>query len=505
MLRNGEITVSEAKRILRHYWWILPIAIVGCGALGLLAATVLPKKYTSETLVLVDQPTVPADFVKPVVTDELNHRLASMQEQILSRTRLQPIIEKFGLYANERRGMNIDVLVDKLRSAVIIQPMEPMPGTQNQNHSLPGFYVKVTFNNPQSAQQICTEITSMFMQQNTQEREQHSAQTTSFLSEQLEEAKTKLDDQDRRLATFKRQYLGSLPEEGQTNLNLLTGMNSQLEANIQALSRAQQDKTFNESLLSQQQATAAVFAPVAQNGPETPDQQLNTLENQLAGLEARYTPEHPDVVKLKNQVEDLKRRMAATPKAKEPGETVLPKTDSFQIQQLRAKLRQDDLNIADLTKRQAQIQEQITQLQGRLQASPVVEQQLKEITRNYQTAQDFYNDLLKKRQQSAMATDLEHQQESEQFRVLDPPSLPTKPSFPSRRYFTAGGLGAGFALALAIMYLIAFLDKSMHTERDVELCLNMAVLTTVPLLDVPSSGRKAGLLGGRSLDATGAD
>jgi polysaccharide chain length determinant protein (PEP-CTERM system associated) len=363
----------------------------------------------------------------------------------------------------------------------------------------------VTFNNPQTAQQICTEITSMFMQQNTREREQQAAQTTTFLSEQLEEAKRKLDDQDQRLAAFKRQYLGSLPEEEQTNLNLLTGMNSQLEANVQALSRAQQDKTFNESLLSQQEATATVLAPGGQNSSETPEQQLNALENQLAGLEARYTPEHPDVVKLKSQIEELKKRMAAAPKAKEPGDIVIPRTDSFQVQQLRAKLRQDDLNIADLTKRQAQIQEQIIQLQGRLQASPVVEQQLKEITRNYQTAQDFYNDLLKKRQQSAMATDLEHQQESEQFRVLDPPSLPGAPSFPNRKYFCAGGLGAGLTLALAIMYLIALLDKSMNTERDVEVCLNLPVLTTVPVLDDPASARKTGLLSGSSLQAAGTD
>jgi polysaccharide chain length determinant protein (PEP-CTERM system associated) len=500
MIKNGEMTISEVRRIFRHYWWILPIAIVGCGLLGLLAATVLPKKYTSETLVLVDQPTVPTEFVKPVVTEDLNHRLASMLEQILSRTRLEPIIEKFGLYANERRRKNIEDLVEKLRTAVTVKPLEAMPGTQN--HSLPGFYVNVTFNNPQTAQQICTEITSMFMRQNTREREQQALQTTSFLSEQLEEAKRKLDDQDRQLATFKRQYLGSLPEEEQTNLNLLTGMNSQLEANVQALSRAQQDKTFNESLLAQQQAGASIMGPIGQNNAETPEQQLNVMEDQLVSLQARYTPEHPDVVKMKNQIEEFKKRMNAAPKPNEQAGNV-PKFESFQVQQLRAKLRQDDQNITDLTKRQGQIQQQITELQGRLQASPVVEQQLKEINRNYQTAQDFYNDLLKKRQQSAMASDLEHQQESEQFRVLDPPSLPDKPSFPKRSYFAGGGLAAGLGLALAIMYLIALLDKSMHTERDVEVCLNMPVLTTVPILDVPG-GSKTGLSAG-SFQAAGAD
>ncbi len=502
MIRNGEITVSEVRRVFRSYWWILPIAIIGCGAIGLATALLLPKKYTSETLVLVDQPRIPTEYVKPVVTDDLNHRLASMQEQILSRTRLEPIIEKFGLYADQRQRLHMEDLVAKLRTAVTIKPIDQMPGTLH--NSLPGFYVSVVFDNPQTAQQVCTEITSMFMQQNTREREQQAVQTTTFLTSQLDEAKRKLDEQDQKLAGFKRQYLGSLPEEEQTNLNLLNGLNAQLEANVQSLSRAQQDKTFNESLLSQQEASAAIISPIFQNSSETPDRQLSDLEQQLAALEAKYTPEHPDVVKLRKQIEDFKHRMVAAPKSDE-NTTPTPKVDSLQVQQLRAKLRQDDLSITDLSRRQTQIQEQITQLQGRLQASPVVEQQLKEITRNYQTAQDFYNDLLKKREQSAMASDLETQQESEQFRVLDPPSLPDKPSFPKKGVFVGGGLGAGLFLSLGFLYLIALLDKSMHTERDAELCLNLPVLAMIPVLETPGNLGKRGLLDDSVLQGSGAD
>jgi polysaccharide chain length determinant protein (PEP-CTERM system associated) len=489
MTRNGEITISDVKRILRSYWWIAPIAIVACATLGLLAATFLPKSYTSKTLVLVDQPTVPTEYVRPVVSEDLNHRLSSMQEQILSRTRLLPIIEKFGLYREHKNNIadlvahfrNTDV-VDRLRNSVSVEPMEPMPGTQN--HSLPGFYVEVTFNSPQMAQQICAEITSMFMEQNTREREQQAARTTSFLSEQLAEATKKLNEQDAKLAWFKRQYLGSLPEEEQTNLGLLTGMNAQLEANVQALSRAQQDKAFNESLLNQQEANAMMFQ--AGKNPETAEEQLDSLQDQLTSLRARYTPEHPDVLKLEKQIEEFKKQMAEAPKTMAHGrsgaQTSAP--ESSQIQQLRAKLRQNELNIADLTKRQSQIQDQIRQLQERLQASPVVEQQFKEITRNYQTALDFYNDLLKKRSQSAMASDLEHQQESEQFRVLDPPSLPVKPSFPRRSYFVGGGAGVGLALAFGVVYWMALTDKSMHSQSDVEIGLGLAVLAMLPKVEM---------------------
>jgi len=492
MVRNGEIAVEDAKRVLRRWWWILPITIVSCGTIAMLLAMVLPRKYTSQTLILVQQPTVPSDIVKPVVTEDLNHRLASMQEQILSRTRLEPIIEKFELYPDVREKVHIEDLVERLRASIAVRPLVSMPGTQNQ--SLPGFYVNVTFNDPQLAQRICTEITSMFMEQNAQALEQQAARTTSFLSQQLDEAKAKLDEQDAKLAQFKRQYLGSLPEETQTNLSLLMGMNSQLEANTQALSRAQQDKAFNESLFNQQQANLeAVQKKQPGHDPETLEQQFNALQDQLTVLQARYTAEHPDVIKIKNSIEEVKKRMAEEPKTDPSGSgnSKTSRTEPPQVQQFRAKLRQDELNIADLTKRQAQIQNQIIVLEGRVQASPAVEQQFKEMTRNYQSALEFYNELLKKRDNSAMATDLQHQQEGEQFRVLDPPSLPDQPSFPKKPYFLGGGLGAGLAMGVGILALIAISDTSIYTERDVEHCLRLPVLGLIPNLEIDSSAGKS--------------
>jgi len=450
----------------------------------MLAALQLPKKYTSQTLVLVAKPTVPTEYVKPVVTEDLNQRLASMKEQILSRTRLEPVIDKLNLYSEDRDKVHMEDLIERLRKAIEISPLESMPGAQDR--SMPGFHVNVTFNYPQIAQQICAEITSMFMEQNARALEQQAVRTNSFISQQLDEAKVKLDEQDAKLAQFKRQYLGSLPEEEQTNLSLLTTLNSQLEANTQSLSLAQQDKAFNESLLSQQEANWKTSH--AGRNPETLEEQLRVLQSQLSDLESHYTAEHPDVIKTRSQVEELKKRMAEASKTNDPsGE--MPKTaETPQIQQLRAHLRQDQINNEDLTKRQAQIQDQIRILQSHMQASPMVEQQLKELTRNYQSALDFYNDLLKKRDNSAMATDLAHQQEGEQFRVLDPPSLPVNPSFPKKLYFVGGGVGAGFALALAMLYLLMAMDKSLYTEREVELYLKLPVLVTIPVLEAAGEG-----------------
>jgi len=486
MVRNGEIALADAKRILRRYWWIPTILTLLLAGAGFGTSLFLPKKYTSSTLVLIEQPAVPTDLVRPVITDDLNQRMASMKAQILSRSRLEMIINKFNLYSQQRATTHMEDLVDKLKTAVSVELIEPLQGAANREP--PGFNVSVTFDNPQLAQQICQEITSMFMEQNATIRMDKSKKTTDFFTEQVEEAKQKLDEQDKKLAQFKSEHLVSLPEQEQTNLSLLAGMNTQLDATTQALARAQQDKTLNETLLGQQEANWKA-SQAGQQNPETQDQQLTALQEQLSVLLTKYTPEHPDVVKVKAQIEDLKKRMGEAPAPKvQPSAAQLALREPPSIQQLRTRIKQDEFNIADMTKRQSQIQDQIRSVQSRLQASPVVEQQLKELTRSYQTASDIYNQLLKSRESAAMATSLEHEQQGETFKVLDAPSLPSSPSFPKKTLFVGGGGGAGLALSLGILYLLALTDKALYSERDVELCLKLPVLASVPSFDVLAHG-----------------
>ena len=472
--------MADARRVFRRYWWLLPICVVACTAIALVLAGVLPKKYTSQTSVLVELPSVPQDFVKPVVGDTMG-MLASMREQILSRSRLEAVVDKFNLYSADRGPATKDVLADRLKDAIEVSALTGMPGTTNQ---LSGFRVSVMFDNPQTAHDICGEVTTMFLNENAKLRENIGDVTASFLTQQLGEAKESLDRQDAALADFKRKHLGYLPEEEQANLQLLGGLNSQYDAATQNISRIQQDKTFSQSILDQQEASWKQL----QGGLSNPDNlatQLQTLEDQLAALLIKYTPEHPDVVKVKAQIEDLKKRIAEDPDA---ATKPLSKRlrEPLQLQQLRFKIQQENTTIAELTKKQGQLEQEIRVIEARVQSSPIVEQELKELTRNYETALDSYKDLLRKQGTSKMGNDLEHQQEGERFTILDPPSLPTAPSFPNKLKFTGAGLALGLALSLGLMFVIAMFDKSMYSERDVEACLKVPVLTTVPTLDLAS-------------------
>ncbi|HXN19306.1 MAG TPA: GNVR domain-containing protein [Candidatus Binatus sp.] len=475
-----ELTFTDYLEILRRRWVLITVLSLVGGPLAYGISRFLPNRYTSQTLVLIEQPTVPTDFVKPVITTEINARLASMQEEILSRTRLEPIIHQFGLYPGDVNRVPVEELVARLQKSIQVTPVQPMAETQSQ--ALPGFHIIVTLDNPKTAQEVCAAVTSMFIEENLRLRQQRSEDTTQFLAQQLIDAKAKLDAQDAKLAEFKSRYIGSLPDEEQGNLNLLMGLTSQLDAATQALARAQQDKSFAESMLAQQ--VAAWQAAQTGSNPETMDVQLAALQTQLANLQARYTDDYPDVVKTKSEIAALQKKIADSednPKAAGAGKS--PKTEPAQIAQLRAQVHTTDQVISEKTKEQVKIQQAIKLYQDRVQSSPAVEQQYKELTRDYQTALDFYNDLLKKRDQSAMAADLERHQEGENFSILDPANLPDNPSFPNRPLFALGGLAGGLALGIGIAFFLESRDSSFRTERDVETALRLPVLAMVPAVE----------------------
>jgi uncharacterized protein involved in exopolysaccharide biosynthesis len=277
------------------------------------------------------------------------------------------------------------------------------------------------------------------------------------------------------------------------NLNLLTNLTSQLDATNQALARAQQDKSFAESMLTQQ--VAAWQASQSGRDPDTLEQKLAVMQNQLASLELRYTDDYPDVIKAKNDIAQLQRKILETTNSKTvPDSPKLPKSsvEPVQITQWRSQIHTTELTIAEKTREQEQIKRQIGLYQSRVQGSPVVEQQYKELIRGYQTALDSYNDLLKKRSESAMSGELSKELQTEQFTVLDKASLPDTPSFPKRSLFALGGLIGGLVVGLGLTFLLEMQDTSLRTEREVEVALRLPVLAMVPAIEPIATKKSMG-------------
>jgi polysaccharide chain length determinant protein (PEP-CTERM system associated) len=499
MLGHRALTVQDYTTILKRRWWIIAIPAIIFPIIGFGITFLVQPQYVSQTLVLVEQQKVPESYVKAVVTEDLSGRLATMKEQILSRSRLQPIIERFNLFASGK--MSMDDRIDMTRKNIGITPIQSEIARTN---GLPGFFISFKANDARTAQLVCGEIQSLFVSENLSDRAASAAGTTDFLKGQLADAKAKLDEQDARLAKFQQTYMGKLPGAEASNINMLTTLNTQLDAATQALARMEQDKSYAESILAMQIQNQGTQAPEHSGlAPQAQQVELQQLLAEEADLSARYTDDYPDVVTVRRKIKELRQKMAEAPATTAVASPSTPKpTDSMGVQQLRAQIRAMEQGIAQKKRDQAAVQAQLHTYQERVAASPEVEEEYKSITRDNQTAQAFYDDLLNKMNQSKMATDLERRQQGEQFRVMDEPNLPESPAFPKRPVFVGGGLAAGLLLGLLIVALLEYLDTAVRTERDIWAFTKLPTLGVIGFNGEPEPVSMKRRLFGRSPDIT---
>jgi uncharacterized protein involved in exopolysaccharide biosynthesis len=336
----------------------------------------------------------------------------------------------------------------------------------------------------------------MLIEQDLRSRQEHTKGTTDFLTQQVADAKEHLDDLDKKVAAFKNQHMGQLPGDEDNNLKILMGLNSQLDANTQTLNRATQDRSYTESLLAQQ--LAAWKTSQSASNPQTLQQQLSQLQAQLIDLQARYTSDHPDVIKTQADITQVKKKLAelneTSANAADTTNTKESGSDPAEIRQLRLQVHQYEELIAQATRDQKRLQQEISVYQSRVAASPSIEEEYKELARDYDNAQKVYQDDLAKQSTSNMATQAANQAEGAQMTLLNPANLSDTPSFPNRLLFAGGGLGAGLALGLGLALWLELRDKSIRTQADAESALELPMLVAVPWVveTVPENGNGKG-------------
>ena len=485
MIENRELTMDDYLAMLRRRLKVILIPAVLAPAAGFALSFAFAPKYTSQSLVLVEEQKVSEGIVKPVVTEDLSTRVATLEQRALSTENLRPLIETLGL----AHGAGVDAVVEDIRDNVSIQAVTATtvgPAAPGKKTALPGFNVTFTGGNPNRAQAVCASLTNIMIRENLNSRTSAAETNVGFLARQVEDAKRNLDDLDSKLANFKKQYMGQLPGDEDNNLKILMGMNSQLDANTQTLNRAQQDKAYTSSMLAQQ--LAAWKTSQTSTNPQSLQQQLATLQSQLISLQAHYTDDYPDVLKAKRDIAELQKKLDEINKAAaNPSDMVNDKenlSEPPEIRQLRLQIHQYEQVIAQATRDQQRLQEQIKVFQGRVALSPAIEEQYKQLTRDYDTAQKFYEDQLAKKKLAEMQTATEREQLGEQMSVLNPASLPESPSFPNRLLFAGGGLAGGLALGLGLALWLEFRDTALRTEADVLAALELPVLSQVPWVGV---------------------
>lgn len=484
---------EEYWRILqRRRWWIL-LPLFVCWGVIWGVSWVLPVTFRSEALIIVEQQEVPEQYVVPNISVSLQDRLQSMTQQILSRTRLQSTIDRFRLYPKRRLLSGVfgpDDPVEQMRKDINIELVEA-PGHPGE---LRAFKIAYSASSRELAQRVNSELTSLFIDENLKSQQQQSENTTAFLESQLSAARAQLQEQEEKVRTFKAKHFGDLPSQLETNVQILSGLQAQLNNNQRALDAAKQQKLYLESLLQQYGRAQGDLGSdgLSESSEQSLDKELLDLRTRLADARSRYTESYPDVVALKEKLaetEKLKTQIADEVIASRKSSTLgVAGSDielasvSAPVMQVRSQLKANQLEISNYEQHASDIESQIATYRSRLNLTPETEQELADISRGYDESKANYNSLLQKQNQSQLATSLEQRQQGEQFRIIDPPSLPTKPSSPNHLLISGIGLVVGTVMSLGLIAVLELKDHRVWCENDLTSSIPGRVLVGIPRL-----------------------
>jgi polysaccharide chain length determinant protein (PEP-CTERM system associated) len=471
------LTVSElAKSLLRRpFWFLVPVALGLAGAF--VALEILPPTYRATTQVLVEPQRVPADYVKPTVTTSIEERLRTIEPQIKNRNNLERIVREMNLYPELRREWSMERVIAKVRDDLAVR-------FQGET-----FLITFEGGEPVKVAQTANRVAELFIQSNLKLRENLAEGTSSFLQTEMAATKSRLEQQEARIAAFKRMYMGELPEQRDTNLRSIEQLQTKLEINMDALDKAETRKLLLQGQAAQlryPQELRTIGTPAAP-APKTPSR-LDLLRNELQDLRARYTDKHPDVIRVREEVarlEELER--TAPPPTPENEEIEVADAGPLPSQPrmdpvLKAELTAVEMEIRSLRAERERVLADIGAVQSRLASTPGVEQELLSLTRDYDNIKRSYESLLDKRLNARLYENLEKSQQGERFTILERAIPPSGPSGPNKLLVLAVGLAAGGLLGVVLALVREQTDPTyVDAESFQQSFPGVQLLATIPV------------------------
>lgn len=472
MIRKLPVTAAEYIQVLcRRKWWaIVPLAIIPVSAF--MIGRVLPREYKSETLIAVEPQKIPAEYVRTTVSGDVTDRMQTISEEIMSRTRLQQIIDDLRLYPKLQGKMTSEEIIAKMRKDITVEVItDPRP----ERHNIASFKISYLAPSPEVAQQVTSEIANLFIQRNLKLRTDQAQGTSQFIEDELVKARAALEVQEQKVKTFNSAHMGLLPEQAESNMQLLSQYQGLAQANSEAIDRAHQQQVYLQSMISANGTPAGtpIHIPTAQ---EIDLQQKNAA---LSIARQKYTDSHPDVKRLEAEVATAELQLKTQPQSG-PVNPIAAAAGPNMAQQLQGQLASTQQEIQSRTAREHALEGQLSSLQGRVATLPLVKSQFADMNRDYTAAQTNYQALLQKQQDAQMAAALEEHNGGESFRVIDPPDRPSQPISPNLTIIDAAGLLGGLIIGILLAFVAEMRDATIHDSADLLRYLDIPLITQVP-------------------------
>ncbi len=542
-------SLADWLRALRKRRDVL-LMVLAAGVLLTIALTLLlPPQYRSSATILIEQQELPADFVRSTVTSYADQRVQVISQRVMTTQTLMDLIKRFDLYPRQRTRESREELMQRMRddidfrmiSADVIDPRSGRPTAATI-----AFSVSYTSPVPETAARVANALSSLYLNENLTQRARLAEDASSFLGAEGDKLDKRIEELEGELAKFKQQNAGSLPENAQLNLQFLDRTEQQLRDAESRQMALDQQRLYLEAQLAQLSPVSSMYAESGERILSTNDR-LKTLKSQLASAEARYSPDHPDIARLKREIagldaaaspagadkssNDLRRqledarsalaaaeqkytpdhpdrvrlarevsaleaRVAALPPAEAapaPTATMKPSADAdnpayIQVQAQLSSVRNDQ---AALTTQISQLRGEADNYRRMITVSPQIEKQYRELSRDYDDARAKYHDIRAKQMEAQTAQNLETDRKGERFTLIEPPLTPEKPVSPNRGALLIVGLLLSLLLAGGLLWALDSNDRRVRGRTDLARLLGAAPLAVVPRIGTDQDRRAA--------------
>ncbi len=481
MTRKMPASVEEYTDMLgRRKWWII-CSVISISAIVASIGFLLPKSYRSETLILVEPQKIPEDYVRATVTSDATDRLQTISEEIMSRTRLEKIIRDLNLYSGFAGKKSRDEIVETMRKDISV---DVITDAHAEKHAIGAFKIAYVAPTPLVARRVTQEIADLYIAENLRVRQQQALGTNQFIDNEVTKARRELEEQEASIRKFNALHLGALPEQEQSNLQLVSQYQSLAQSNSESIDRATQQEVYLQSMLNMN-GTNKGLSP---SFPVTFAQlEVDKKRQELVAARQRYTESHPDVIRLRNELEILEHAVKD-----QPADTTKELPSGSDItKQFRGQLVAVQQEIKSRSARQDNLEARIRNLQQRIAIQPEVQSQFADLNRDYQSMQKNYQSLAEKSQASSMAAQLESHKESEQFRVLDAADLPSKPYSPNLLIVNGAGLLLSLVIGVLLSLIIEVKDSTIHNSDEIERYLSIPLVASIPRIRQSSKKESA--------------
>lgn len=544
-----KFSLSDYVEAFKRRYGVGLIVLSSVVLIAIIIAVILPSKYRSTATILIEQQEIPQDLVRTTVTSFADQRIQSISQRVMTRTNLAQVIQKYNLYEEERKTEFFEVILEQMRddidmSIISAEVVDPRSGRPTQ--ATIAFKLSYTNEFPPLAQKVSNELASLYLNENLKTRTQMATEAEGFLSNEAENMSQQITQLEEKLANFKERHFNSLPELIDMNLRLMERTEHEISQVDQQISSVRERRIYLESELAQISPNLALFsengerilssndrlktaeakhislkAKYSGNHPDvlriqkeiaalkdevnggSSDESVVKFSNEIEGklkksqidyeaLQQKYAEDHPDVRKIKIEIENLQKILSETAGnyADELTASIEGQPDNPAFIQLEAQLQAAEADISSLLEKKVKLENKLVDYETRITNSPQIEREFKALSRDYENSWLKYQEIKTKQMEAKLAMELETERKGERFTLIESPLLPEKPISPNRMAIAIIGLLLGFALSVGIMLVLENMDRRVRGTKNIVALVQLAPLAGIPYIETEKEKSK---------------